>query len=97
MPPEETVHGGVYCSGDDCHKIRPKWERPIAEVMPPKSCVEPVWKVEGFGQGKSSSGKNAPIHFGDVQLEHQAQEPKGLAVKKSNKKPATKSAKKGGR
>lgn len=97
MPPEETVHGGVYCSGDDCHKIRPKWERPIAEVMPPKSCVEPVWKVEGFGQGKSSSGKNAPIHFGDVQPEHQAQEPEGRAVKKSDKKPTTKSAKKGGR
>jgi TPP-dependent pyruvate/acetoin dehydrogenase alpha subunit len=97
MPPEETVHGGVYCSGDDCHKIRPKWERPIAEVMPPKSCVDPVWKVEGFGQGKSSSGKNAPIHFGDVQPEHQTQEPKGQAVKKSNKKPATKSAKKGRR
>jgi pyruvate dehydrogenase E1 component alpha subunit/2-oxoisovalerate dehydrogenase E1 component alpha subunit len=97
MPPEETVHGGVYCGGDDCHKIRPKWERPIAEVMPPQSSVEPVWKVEGFGKGKSSSGKNAPIHFGDVQPEHKAQEPKGRAVKKSDRKPATKSAKKGGR
>jgi len=96
MPPEETVHGGVYCSGDDCHKIRPKWERPIAELMPPKSCVEPVWKVEGFGQGKSSSGRNAPIHFGDVQPEHKTQEPKVRAVEKSDKKPA-KSAKKGGR
>jgi len=97
MPPEETVHGGVYCGGDDCHKIRPKWERPIAEVMPPQSSVEPVWKVEGFGKGKSSSGKNAPIHFGDVQPEHKAQEPKGRPVKKSDRKPATKSAKKGGR
>ena len=97
MPPEETVHGGVYCSGDDCHKIRPKWERPIAEVMPPKSCVEPVWTVEGFGQGKSSSGKNAPIHFGDVQPERKAQEPTGRAVRKSDKTAATKSAKKGGR
>jgi TPP-dependent pyruvate/acetoin dehydrogenase alpha subunit len=97
MPPEETVHGGIYCSGDDCHKIRAKWERPIAEVMPPKSSVEPVWTVEGFGQGKSSAGKNAPIHFGDVQPEHKAQEPKGWAVKKSDRKPATKSAKKGGR
>jgi hypothetical protein len=65
--------------------------------MPPQSSVEPVWKVEGFGKGKSSSGKNAPIHFGDVQPEHKAQEPKGRAVKKSDRKPATKSAKKGGR
>jgi len=97
MPPEETVFGGVYCSGNDCHKIRPKWERPIAEVMPPKSSVEPVWTVEGFGQGRSSSGKNAPIHFGDVQPEHKTQEPKVRAVKKSDKKPAAKSAKKGGR
>ena len=97
MPPEETVHGGIYCSGDDCHKIRPKWERPIAEVMPPQSSVEPVWTVEGFGQGKSSSSKNAPIHFGDVQPEHKTQEPKVRAVKKSDKKRAAKSAKKGGR
>jgi TPP-dependent pyruvate/acetoin dehydrogenase alpha subunit len=97
MPPEETVHGGVYCSGDECHKIRPKWERPIAEVMPPKSSVEPVWKVEGFGQGKSSRVKNAPIHFGDVQPEHKAPEPKGRAARKPDRKPAAKSAKKGGR
>ena len=97
MPPEETVHGGIYCSGDECHKIRAKWERPIAEMMPPKSSVEPVWTVEGFGQGKRSAGKNSPIHFGDVQTEHKTQQPKGRAVKKSEKKPAMKSAKKGGR
>src|SRR5271165_1333555 len=97
MPPEETVYGGVYCSGNDCHQIRPKWERPVAELMPPKSSVEPVWTVEGFGQGKSSSSKNAPIHFGDVQPEHKTQEPKVRAVKKSDKKRAAKSAKKGGR
>jgi pyruvate dehydrogenase E1 component alpha subunit/2-oxoisovalerate dehydrogenase E1 component alpha subunit len=94
MPPAETVNGGIYCTGDDCHKIRPKWERPIAELMPPKSCVEPVWKVEGFGQGKSSRDKNAPIHFGDVPQEQMPQEP---AAKKSVKKPAAKSVKKGGR
>jgi len=66
MPPPELVHEGVYCTGDDCHKIRPKWERPSAEVTPPKSSVEPVWTVEGFGRGKASAGGNAPIHFGDV-------------------------------
>jgi TPP-dependent pyruvate/acetoin dehydrogenase alpha subunit len=97
MPPEETVHGGVYCCGNACHKIRPKWERPIAEVMPPQSCVDPVWTVEGFGRGKSSSGMNAPIHFGDVQPERKAQEPAGRAVRKSGKTVATKSAKKGRR
>jgi len=96
MPPAETVNGGVYCTGDDCHKIRAKWERPIAEVMPPKSCVEPVWTVEGFGRGKSPAGKNAPIHFGDVPQEQKA-EPQGRSAKKAGKKPVAKSAKKGGR
>jgi len=96
-PPEETVHGGVYCSGDDCHQIRPKWERPIAELLPPKSSVEPVWTVEGFGRGMSSSGKNAPIHFGEVPQEEKTREPHERCAKKSSKKPAAKSAKKGGR
>jgi len=67
MPPPEFAAQGVYCTGDDCHKIRPKWERPIAEVTPPKSSVAAVWSVEGFGSGKSSGGGSAPIHFGDTQ------------------------------
>ena len=73
FPPPEFAATGVYCTGDDCHKIRPKWERPIAELMPPKSSVEPVWLVEGFGRGRSSSRENAPIHFGDTPSD--AQEP----------------------
>jgi TPP-dependent pyruvate/acetoin dehydrogenase alpha subunit len=86
MPPPEFVSEGVYCTGDDCHKIRPKWERPVAEVMPPKSSVEPVWVVEGFGRGKTSSRENAPIHFGDTQLS--VEEP--AAKTKSTAKPAAK-------
>ncbi|HXX99766.1 MAG TPA: hypothetical protein VEI54_02525, partial [Candidatus Limnocylindrales bacterium] len=66
MPPPEIADQGVYCTGDDCHKIRPKWERPIDELLPPKSCVDPVWIVKGFGSGGASSGGIAPIHFGDV-------------------------------
>jgi len=66
MPPAELAEEGVYCTGDDCHKIRAKWERPIAEVTPPKSSVEAVWTVPGFGSGKGSGGANAPIHFGDT-------------------------------
>jgi len=66
MPPPELAEQGVYCTGDDCHKIGPKWERPVDELLPPKSCVEPVWAVEGFGQGVTSSGGTAPIHFGDT-------------------------------
>jgi TPP-dependent pyruvate/acetoin dehydrogenase alpha subunit len=66
MPPAELAEEGVYCTGDDCHKIRAKWERPIAEVTPPKSSVAAVWTVPGFGAGKGSGGANAPIHFGDA-------------------------------
>jgi pyruvate dehydrogenase E1 component alpha subunit/2-oxoisovalerate dehydrogenase E1 component alpha subunit len=69
MPPAETADQGVYCTGDDCHKIRAKWERPIDEMLPPRSSVEPVWVVEGFGPGESSSGTTAPLHFGDVSID----------------------------
>jgi TPP-dependent pyruvate/acetoin dehydrogenase alpha subunit len=66
MPPAEFAETGVYCTGDECHKIRAKWERPIAEVTPPRSSVKAVWTVPGFGSGKGSGGANAPIHFGDT-------------------------------
>jgi hypothetical protein len=66
MPPPELAEQGVYCTGDDCHKIRAKWERPIAEVTPPKSSIDASWVVEGFGRGKGSGGGTAPIHFGDT-------------------------------
>ena len=40
--------------------------RNLSEVTPPKSSVAAVWNVQGFGAGKGSGGKNAPIHFGDT-------------------------------
>jgi TPP-dependent pyruvate/acetoin dehydrogenase alpha subunit len=66
MPPAETASEGVYCTGDACHKIEANWQRPVAEVLPPKSHVQPVWTVKGFGSGKNASRENAPIHFGDT-------------------------------
>jgi len=66
MPPPELAAEGVYCTGDACHKIRAKWQRPVDELLPPKSSVEPVWTVQGFGRGGNSSGPAAAIHFGDV-------------------------------
>ena len=93
MPPAEFAAAGVYCTGDDCHKIRPQWARPISEVTPPKSSVAPVWTVEGFGQGKSSSGGNAPIHFGDTPAaEEPARESQSLS-RATPKKSAEKLAK----
>jgi pyruvate dehydrogenase E1 component alpha subunit/2-oxoisovalerate dehydrogenase E1 component alpha subunit len=67
MPPAEFAAQGVYCTGDDCHKVAPKWERPIAEVTPPNSSVAAVWTVQGFGSGKASGSGSAPIHFGDTE------------------------------
>jgi len=67
MPPPEFATHGVYCTGEDCHKIAPKWERPISEVTPPRSSVPAVWTVKGFGSGKASGGGSAPIHFGDTE------------------------------
>src|ERR1700694_1045126 len=87
MPPAELAETGVYCTGDNCHKIRAKWERPIAEVTPPKSSVEAVWTVPGFGSGQVSGGANAPIHFGEALPA--AAEP--ASERKTAAKPAAKS------
>jgi hypothetical protein len=98
MPPAEFAATGVYCTGDDCHKVQPKWERDKRDVMPPKSTVRAVWTVEGFGSGKGSDGKLSPIHFGDTgtsaeRTENEAKlapksPPKTIAKKKSAKAPA---------
>jgi TPP-dependent pyruvate/acetoin dehydrogenase alpha subunit len=88
MPPAELAEEAVYCTGDDCHKIRAKWERPIAEVTPPKSSVAAVWTLPGFGSGKGSGGANAPIHFGDAP----APEEKSAGERKPGAKILTKSA-----
>ena len=47
LPPPELAEQGVFCEG--CHTIEAKWERPIEEVMPPKSSVRPEWTVKNFG------------------------------------------------
>jgi TPP-dependent pyruvate/acetoin dehydrogenase alpha subunit len=92
MPPPEFAATGVYCTGDECHKIKPKWERPIAEVTPPKSSVKAVWTVAGFGSGKSSRGANAPIHFGDTKTTIESPEPEAAKKNgsKANGKPGAK-------
>jgi TPP-dependent pyruvate/acetoin dehydrogenase alpha subunit len=96
LPPPETAAQGVYCTGPQCHNLQPKWQRPVDELLPPKSSVEPVWNVEGFGPGVSSSGGTAPIHFGDVPAAASPEKSAALAnppfhrSAKSAKKPAAK-------
>ncbi|MBV8514493.1 MAG: hypothetical protein JO260_04255, partial [Acidobacteria bacterium] len=84
MPPPELAEKGVYCTGDDCHKIAPKWERDKSEVMPPKASIDASWVVEGFGRGNSSGGGTAPIHFGDTA---QSEERKEIEEKLSPQTP----------
>jgi hypothetical protein len=91
MPPAEFAADGVYCTGDECHKIQPKWERDKSEVMPPKSSVQPVWTVAGFGAGKASGGGVSAIHFGDTAA---AQEKLENEEKLAPKAPAKSVAKK---
>jgi TPP-dependent pyruvate/acetoin dehydrogenase alpha subunit len=91
MPPPELAEKGVYCSGDDCHKIRPKWERPISEVTPPKSSIAAVWTIEGFGSGKGSGGGTAPIHFGDTSQASPAASPQDIEEEAIEEKLAPKS------
>jgi TPP-dependent pyruvate/acetoin dehydrogenase alpha subunit len=95
MPPPEFAAEGVYCTGDACHKIQPKWERDEREVMPPRSSVQAVWIVEGFGAGKGSSGGMAPIHFGDTAAiqENAAKYQENAAPKRPVKPAGKKSAK----
>jgi TPP-dependent pyruvate/acetoin dehydrogenase alpha subunit len=92
MPPPEIVDQGVYCTGDDCHKIRPQWQRPVEELLPPKSSVDPVWIVEGFGRGGTSGGAAAPIHFGDVPGEVEQPVVVAVAPAKATSPPVKKSA-----
>lgn len=92
FPPAEFAEHGVYCTGDECHKIRARWERPVSEVTPPKSSVPAVWTVEGFGSGKGSGGGSAPIHFGDTVKHEQKEEV--AASNNGAKAPANKAAKK---
>src|SRR5579864_459171 len=61
FPPPELAEQGVYCDG--CHEIAAVWKRPKDEVMPPKSNVDPVWKLgatgnieQGEARGAASSG-----------------------------------------
>jgi TPP-dependent pyruvate/acetoin dehydrogenase alpha subunit len=91
FPPPELASEGVYCTGDDCHKIRPHWERPVDELLPPKSSVQPVWTVDGFGSGTHHSGGSAPIHFGDVPAAETPSAPAKSSVK-AMAKPVKKSA-----
>lgn len=43
FPPPELASQGVYCDG--CHSLEADWKRPKEEVMPPRSSVQPEWRM----------------------------------------------------
>jgi pyruvate dehydrogenase E1 component alpha subunit/2-oxoisovalerate dehydrogenase E1 component alpha subunit len=44
FPPPETAEEGVYCEG--CHTVEADWQRPMEEVMPPRSSVKAEWPIK---------------------------------------------------
>lgn len=57
FPPPELAEQGVYCDG--CHTIEAEWKRPKAEVMPPKSSVEAIWKLGNSGGIEQGEARGA--------------------------------------
>jgi TPP-dependent pyruvate/acetoin dehydrogenase alpha subunit len=57
FPPAELSEQGVYCDG--CHEIEATWNRPKNELMPPKSSVEPVWKLSAVGEIEQGEARGA--------------------------------------
>ncbi len=58
FPPPELAEQGVYCEG--CHTIEPEWHRAVEELLPPKSSVQAVWRVEDFGDLEAARGAGKP-------------------------------------
>jgi TPP-dependent pyruvate/acetoin dehydrogenase alpha subunit len=59
MPEPEVAEHGVYCEG--CHTIEARWERPVEELLPPKSSVRAAWTVTDYGSlnGQSTQAATA--------------------------------------
>ncbi len=88
FPPPELAEQGVYCQG--CHKIEPQWQRPIAEVTPPRSGVQAEWKVENFGgaDGASPAAARAGVTASTVSGDGARRPAKAAARKAKSAKPA---------
>ncbi len=92
FPPPELAAEGVYCDG--CHTIEADWKRPKEELMPPRSSVEPKWRIEDSAPvGTPTKSSSAAAHSPSGNGARPAASPK--AAGKSNAK--SKSPKKSGR
>jgi hypothetical protein len=60
LPPPELAEEGVYCDG--CHKIEAEWKRSKSEVTPPKSSIDPTWRLKdlpAYTQAAITGGNGA--------------------------------------
>jgi TPP-dependent pyruvate/acetoin dehydrogenase alpha subunit len=60
LPPPELAEEGVYCDG--CHKIEADWKRAKSEVTPPKSSIDPTWRLKdlpAYTQAAIAGGNGA--------------------------------------
>jgi len=48
FPPPELAESAIYCEGP--LPIEPQWQRPVAQVTPPRSSVKPKWREAGRGE-----------------------------------------------
>ncbi|MGH9770390.1 MAG: thiamine pyrophosphate-dependent enzyme [Candidatus Acidiferrales bacterium] len=85
FPPPELAEQGVYCDG--CHTIEAEWRRPKAEVMPPASNTEAVWKVEDFGAPVAVQRAAKPAAASGSRTSHPAKQVAAAASKPVGKTP----------
>ena len=60
LPPPELAEEGVYCDG--CHKIEADWKRAKSEVSPPRSSIDPTWRLKdlpAYTQAAITGGNGA--------------------------------------
>jgi len=60
LPPPELAEEGVYCDG--CHKIEADWKRAKSEVTPPRSSIDPTWRLQdlpAYTQAAIAGGNGA--------------------------------------
>jgi len=60
LPPPELAEEGVYCEG--CHKIEADWKRAKSEVTPPKTSIDPTWRMKdlpAYTQAAIAGGNGA--------------------------------------
>ena len=94
VPPPESAEGGVYCDG--CHAIEADWQRPVEEVMPPRSSVKAEWPIGNNGanrngrSGASSSvagpsAKTATVQTAAAKEKSEKKPPRAAAVRERAK------------